>query len=483
VEWPALNRDSEKMMTFNEKMAAEVWDIALTRLREDKRVHDNTFDQWFVNMTPLRLEDGTCLVVGMESEFLIEWVSDTLRLTEYIGEALIDIEGRDYSCRFEAGHPPKKNETAPVEAQKTVDDLATEKVVAAVKKTPVVSSNLQGIPASSSYTFDNFVVGEENRYAYTAARRAAEKPGLFNPLYIYGNTGTGKTHLLHAIAQETSRNNPGMVVRYATCEEILNCFVESLQSHQYGSFRSQLRDVDMLLVDDIHVLGSKSQLQEQFFNAFNALYHENKQIVLTSDKRPSEIAGLEARLISRFEQGVTTEIYAPGLEIRLAILRGMQQDFMVRFEDDILEFIASRISSNVRRLRGALMQLLSRVSLYPDMPITQEQVENVLHSVFEEELSSQLITVDDIQKKVADYFNLRISDLLSDKRPKSIAQPRMVAMYLSRKLTDNSFPQLGSAFGRNHATIINACEKVPELCEKDEDLRRAVALLERQLKS
>ena len=178
-----------------------------------------------------------------------------------------------------------------------------------------------------------------------------------------------------------------------------------------------------------------------------------------------------------------TEIYAPGLEIRLAILRGMQQEFMVRFEDDILEFIASRISTNVRRLRGALMQLLSRVSMAPDMPITLERVESILHSVFEEEFSNQQITVDDIQKKVAEYFNLRISDLLSNKRPKSIAQPRMVAMYLARKLTDNSFPQLGSAFGRNHATIMNACDKVPDLCKQDEELRRAVSLLERQLKS
>ena len=263
---------------------------------------------------------------------------------------------------------------------------------------------------------------------------------------------------------------------------ILNYFVESLKSHQYGAFRSHLRDVDMLLVDDIHVLGNKGQLQEQFFNAFNALYSEGKQIILTSDKRPSEITGLEARLISRFEQGVTTEIYAPGLEIRIAILRSMQQDFVTHFSDEILEFVASRISSNVRRLRGALIQLLTRVSIDEDMPMTVERVENILHTVFEEEFTSQQITVDEIQKKVAEYFNLRVSDLLSNKRPKSIAEPRMVAMYLARKLTSGSFPQIGSAFGRNHATIINACSKIPELCAKDEELRRSVAVLERQLK-
>ena len=286
-----------------------------------------------------------------------------------------------------------------------------------------------------------------------------------------------------AVAHQVRLGNPRAVVRYATCEEILNSFVESLQSHNYATFRSQLRNVDMLLVDDIHMLGKKGELQEQFFNAFNVLYAENRQIILTSDKRPSEIVGLEARLISRFEQGVTTEIYAPGLEVRIAILRGMQEEFMVRFGDDILEFIASRISSNVRRLRGALMRLLSRVSLHPELSITLENVEDILHPVFEEEHSVKQVTVEEIQKKVAEHYNLRLSDLLSDKRPKCIAEPRMIAMYLARKLTGQSFPQLGSAFGRNHATIMNAWSKVPELCGRSEELRRSVALLERQLGS
>ena len=460
-------------MLNGEQLAAEIWKIAAERLRS--MVPEAIYEQWFLNMQPLRL-DGACLVLGIADAFFAEWVEGSY--SSQIAEALSNIAGHDYDHKFE-------EVDFEIEAQAAAEPAVEEKPVPEAK--PETLSNIEN-PARSSrvysnYTFDNFVVGEENRYAYTAARTAAEKPGLFNPLYIYGNTGIGKTHLLHAVAHEVQKNNPNMVVRYATCEEILNCFVESLKSHQYGSFRSQLRDVDMLLVDDIHVLGSKGQLQEQFFNAFNALYSEGKQIILTSDKRPSEISGLEARLISRFEQGVTTEIYAPGLEVRIAILRGMQQDFMMRFDDEILEFIASRISSNVRRLRGALMQLLTRVSLDQDMPITIERVEYILHSVFEEEFTSQQITVDDIQKKVAEYFNLRISDLLSNKRPKSIAEPRMVAMYLARKLTDSSFPQIGSAFGRNHATIMNAWTKVPELCAKDEELRRAVSLLERQLKS
>ena len=459
-------------MYNGEQSAAELWKIAAEKLRT--MVPGNIYEQWFANMLPLRVDDST-LVLGVTDDFFAEWVEQSY--SAQIADALSNINGRDYLHIFEAGHSPAAKEEAVAAVEEIVQTPPTPAVNVVETLQP------RSTRVNSNYTFDNFVVGEENRYAYTAARTASEKPGLFNPLYIYGNTGIGKTHLLHAVAHETRKCNPNMVVRYATCEDILNNFVASLNSHQYGSFRSQLRDVDMLLVDDIHVLGGKGQLQEQFFNAFNALYSEGKQIILTSDKRPSEIAGLEARLISRFEQGVTTEIYAPGLEMRIAILRGMQQNFMMRFEDEILEFIASRISSNVRRLHGALIQLFTRVSLEKNMPVTIERVEYILHSVFEEEFTLQHITVDDIQKKVAEYFNLRVSDLLSNKRPKSIAEPRMVAMYLARKLTDSSFPQLGSAFGRNHATIINAWTKVPELCAKDEELRRAVAVLERQLKS
>jgi len=467
-------------MSNGEKSAAGIWAIAEGRLRS--RINNgDLYEQWIANLLPLRVEDD-CLILGVADDFFGGWLRDSYGA--YISEALCGIDGHDYTYELEAGHVPEFTaaaESVPAETSQAVKAPEAQAVVNGFEN-PARSVE-QESSVNSKYTFDNFVVGEENRYAYTAARRAAECPGLFNPLYIYGNTGTGKTHLLQAIAHETKKNNPNMVVRYATCEEILNCFVDSLKSHQYGAFRSQLRDTDMLLVDDIHVLGNKGQLQEQFFNAFNALYAENKQIILTSDKRPSEIAGLEARLISRFESGVTTEIYAPGLEVRIAILRSMQQDFMMRFDDNVLEFIASRISSNVRRLRGALMQLLSRVSLDRDMPVTLDRVENILHSVFEEEFTSQQITVDEIQKAVAGYFNLRVSDLLSNKRPKSIAEPRMVAMYLARKLTTSSFPQLGSAFDRNHATIMNAWNKVPELCAKDEELRRAVAVLERQIKS
>ena len=459
-------------MLNKEKTALDVWAVALERLSANAAVSEVLYKQWMIPLLPVRLEEDNCLVLGVSDDLIGGFINDSYG--KFIAEALRDINGVDYVYKFEAGHQPQA-------AEESVPEMAVETPAIAPVQSPAARNSIGSV--SGSYTFENFVVGEENRYAYAAACRAAEKPGLFNPLYIYGNTGTGKTHLLQAIAHDAQKRYPNMVVRYATCEEILNCYVESLNSHQYGTFRSLLRDADMLLVDDIHVLGGKGHLQEQFFNAFNALYHENKQIILTSDKRPSEIAGLEARLISRFESGVTTEIYAPGLEIRIAILKGMQQDFMMHFEDSILEFIASRISSNVRRLRGALMQLLTRISFEKDTPVTIEWVDSVLHAVFEEEFTSQHITVDEIQKKVAEYFNLRVSDLLSSKRPKSIAEPRMVAMYLARKLTSASFPQIGHAFERNHATIMNAWSKVPELCEKDEELRRAVAVLERQIRS
>lgn len=452
-------------MSDGDSLAAAVWQEAAARLKD--KVHPNIFGQWFANLVPVRLEDDK-LVLGVSDDFFGDWLRASYSVD--INDALHDLNGRNYSFDLEAGHEPA-HVAEPPSPPPPAESPARERF----------AGEKPGQGLIERYTFESFVVGEENRYAYTAARRAATSPGTFNPLYIYGSTGIGKTHLLHAIAHHVRSVNPRLRVRYATCEEILNNFVESLRSHNYASFRAGLRDVDMLLVDDIHMLGKKSELQEQFFNAFNVLYTENKQIVLTSDKRPSEISGLEERLISRFEQGVTTEITAPGLEVRIAILRGMQQEFMIRFDDEILEFIASRVSSNVRRLRGALMRLLAIVSLDPDKHLSIDRVENILHSVFEAEHSARQVTVEDIQKKVADFYQLHLGDLLSEKRSKGIAEPRMIAMYLARKLTRASFPQLGGAFGRNHATIINACTKVPELCRRNEETRRAVAILERQL--
>lgn len=449
---------------------ANVWQVAADRLQN--QIHATTYEQWFQNIVPLSI-DKEALILGVSDDFFADWLKDNF--DDILCDCLKDIEGVDYSYSFKSGHvPEKKKEPAPIKAEKELVKTAQKQNLKAKKTKP---GN-----CLSRHTFDNFVVGEENRYAYTATLTAAENLGLYNPLYIYGGTGTGKTHLLQAVAHHAVEQVPGTRVRYITCEEFLNNYVDSLRNKKHSEFRSFVRDIDILLVDDVHMLGNKTQLQEEFFNTFNSLYNQNKQIILTSDKQPCEIKGLEARLVSRFESGVTTEISIPGFETRLAILRMMQEEHLVKLSDEVLQFIASNIHSSVRRLQGALFRLVAFASAMSVADVGVEQAEQLLRKLLEEETAAQTVSIESIQKIVADHFEIRVNDLLSNKRPKNIAQPRMIAMYLCRKLTSFSFPEIGNAFGRNHATIMNACKKVPEICSKDENIRRSVSMLEHKFK-
>ncbi len=443
---------------------ADVWQVAAERLQQ--QIHTTTYEQWFQNIVPVTLNEQA-LVLGVSDDFFADWLKDNF--DDILSDSLKDVEGIDYSYSFASGYLPKKKKEEPQAKSKP----KAAKTVKAVKPGNCLSR----------HTFDNFVVGEENRYAYAATHTAAGSPGLYNPLYIYGGTGTGKTHLLQAVAHHVVERHPGTRVRYITCEEFLNNYVDSLRNKKHSEFRSFVRDIDILLVDDVHMLGNKTQLQEEFFNTFNSLYNQNKQIILTSDKQPSEIKGLEARLVSRFESGVTTEISIPGFETRLAILRMMQEEHLVKLNDAVLQFIANNIHSSVRRLQGALFRLVAFASAMSVADIDVEHAERLLRKLLEEETAAQLVSIESIQRIVADYFEIRVNDLLSDKRPKNIAQPRMVAMYLCRKLTAFSYPEIGCAFGRNHATIMNAWKKIPQLCSKDENMRRSVSLLERKFKN
>ncbi len=445
---------------------ADIWQVAAERLQQ--QIHVTTYEQWFQNIVPVALNEKA-LVLGVSDDFFADWLKDNF--DDILCDSLKDIEDVDYLYRFESGYLPEKKKEQPKTKVKS--------------KNKAVKTQKRVKPGNclSRHTFDNFVVGEENRYAYAAAHTAAESSGLYNPLYIYGGTGTGKTHLLQSVAHHAVASNPGTRVRYITCEEFLNNYVDSLRNKKHSEFRTFVRDIDILLVDDVHMLANKIQLQEEFFNTFNSLYNQNKQIILTSDKQPSEIKGLESRLVSRFESGVATEISIPGFETRLAILRMMQEEHLVKLDDEVLQFIANSIHSSVRRLQGALFRLVAYASAMSVADIDVEQAEHLLRRLLEEETASQLVSMESIQRIVADYFEIRVNDILSDKRPKNIAQPRMVAMYLCRKLTAFSYPEIGSAFGRNHATIMNAWKKIPQLCSKDENMRRSVSLLEHKFKN
>lgn len=461
-----------------------LWEKTCTSLRSKTR--KSTFEQWFSGIVPIAL-DGEKVVLGVSDDFFAQWLKDNF--SELMTETMNAVGGNEYVITFESGH---LKEAVTAVKEKLVKVPTTDKVVNNGNRTPNHSSAVRdkttgnriakfGSSLLSRHTFDNFVVGEANRYAFTVAQTAALDPGCYNPLYIYGSTGTGKTHLLHAVSNHIMSSRPDYQVLYITCEAFLNNYVDALKNKSHDTFRRSVRSADVLLMDDVHMLAGKTQLQEEFFNTFNQLYHNEKQIILTSDKQPFEIKGLEERLVSRFESGVTSEITPPDVETRLAILKMMQDEHLIKVNDEVLFFIASRISKSVRRLKGALMRLVAYSSAMSKCDITIEIAERLLNRLFDEEITNKVVSIEAIQKTVATHFDIRISDILSSKRPRNIAEPRMIAMYLSRQLTDSSFPDIGKAFGRNHATIMNALKKVPQLCSKNENIRRAVSKLQREL--
>lgn len=453
--------------------AADVWTVAADRLKQKNEL---LYRQWFQNMTPLRLEEDT-LTLGVSDDFFASIITD--EYDDLMTEALQGIAQGDFHYQLEPGHVP-----APAPAP------APAPTAAAVPERPARPAREKLIPRPgpqnclAEHTFENFIVGAENRYAFAAAKTAAEEPGVYNPLYLYGASGVGKTHLLQAVTAEVHKRNPAMVVRYATCDELLNDFYNLLQQHKsLSEFRSSVRDVDVLLVDDIHSLAKKTQMQEEFFNLFNTLYGQHKQIILTSDRQPCEISDIDKRLESRFESGMTAEVGAPEYEARLAILRMWRNDILSKapLGDEFLEFLAANISSNVRRLKGAFIRLASYASFSGNDKLTIEQAEELLHSQLAQESAARDISIESIQRTVAGHFGITLSDILGEKRTRTVAEPRMIAMYLCRELTSNSSTEIGAAFGRNHATILHAEKKVPQLCSENEIIRRSITQLKRQL--
>ncbi len=471
------------MLKDNKYTAGELWEKASCILKD--KLHQEAFSQWFRPVVPVDIKNDS-VVLGVSDDFFADWFNNTYG--DLIKETFKGITGIDYKIKYEFGHFPEESPVAAEEEIAVVDDIPDSEDSSELKPKKRMSAreekNFNECSAHllNRYTFDKFVVGEENRYAFAAATTASKSPGTFNPLYIWGGTGLGKTHLIQAVAHEVLKKKPRAKVQYITCEEFLNRYVDSLGARKHSDFRNWVRKVDMLLVDDVHQLANKTQLQEEFFNTFNALHNVNKQIILTSDKAPSEIKGLEERLVSRFEQGVTIEMTTPSFETRLAILKRKQDEQLIKLDDDVLQFIAERITASVRRLEGALLQLVGLSSAMA-CRVTVECAEDMLRKLLEEESVSKKVSVENILKTVADYFDIRVSDILSSKRPKNIAEPRMIAMYLSRKLTERSYPEIGEAFGRNHATIMHAEKTVLNRCKGDEDIRMAVSALQRQLQS
>ena len=374
-----------------------------------------------------------------------------------------------------------KAEDAPIQPKLIdTDDAMPHEENVAVHEIPSPIAPGDASSLNSKYTFDTFVTGNSNRFAHAAALAVAAAPGkTYNPFFMYGGVGLGKTHLMHAIGHHILNTHPEMRVLYVSSEKFMNEMINSIRDGNPELFRQKYRNIDVLLVDDIQFLTGKQSTQEEFFHTFNTLRDAEKQIILSSDRPPREVKNLEERLRSRFEWGLTTDIQAPDLETRIAILRKKSQLEKIDVPNDVLVYIAGRIDSNIRELEGALTKVIAYASLY-NRPITTDLMTEALRDVLPDG-GKREISVAMIKEVVATYCNIKVEDLDSKKRNREIAYPRQVAMYLCRELTDTSLPKIGDIFNRDHTTVIHACEKIRADCETDTKVKNMVNELTERL--
>lgn len=335
-------------------------------------------------------------------------------------------------------------------------------------------------PLDPRFTFENFVVGKPNELAFAAARRVADAVNVtFNPLFLYGGVGLGKTHLMHAIAWHIRRKDPTRRVIYLSAEKFMYQFIRALRFKDTMAFKEQFRSVDVLMIDDVQFISGKDSTQEEFFHTFNALVDQNRQVIISADKSPSDLSGMEERLRSRLGWGLVADIHPTSYELRLGILQSKAEQMGAQIPQKVLEFLAHKINSNVRELEGALNRIVAHAELV-GRAITLESAQDVLHDLLR--ASSRRVSIEDIQKKVAEHFNIRLADMSSARRARAVARPRQVAMYLSKQLTQRSLPEIGRKFGdRDHTTVMHAVKKVEELCATDSGFGEDVELLRRML--
>ena len=431
----------------------------------------DTYNMWFA---PLRASDIDNNHVTLETanEFCEVWLKDNY--LALLQKAFAAASGKQLQIKFKTAIGSSSIVTAPAPA------TAPAKMKSA-ESAPERTSHNSELHFNPKNTFESFVVGNNNNFAYAAALAVAQAPGKsYNPLFLYGGVGLGKTHLLHAIGQHVGANKKGARVAYLSSEKFTNEYIDAIQNNKLVAFRKKHRQTDVLLIDDVQFLAGKERIQEEFFHTFNALHESHKQIVLTCDRPASEIQGLEHRLVSRFEWGLVTDLQPPDIEMRRAILNKKAQSMGVTLPEDILDFLANRIRTNVRRLEGALIRVASYASL-TGKKLTIEVIEGLLREILHEE-GRFSISIEVIQKKVAEHFDIRLADMTSKRRPENIAFPRQIAMYLSRQMTESSLNTIGEAYGgRDHGTVLHACRLVKDRMEVDANVRQVVHYLEKQL--
>jgi len=436
---------------------------------------EDVFQMWFEPMVCLETSEDA-ITLGVPNDFAAIWIHDNY--LDLITQRLRLTAGRSVSVNLQ------KTDGAHRGAHRAAEAAAPAAKQRSSAGRRTVRGDDRGFAAGAlniRNTFDTFVVGSNNQMAHAAALAVVQAPAqAFNPLYIYGETGLGKTHLMHAIGHAIIRNNPEARVMYLSTEKFTNDFIQALQENGMVKFRQRYRHADVMLLDDVQFLAGKERIQEEFFHTFNDLFESGKQIVLSSDRRASEISKLEARLVSRFEWGLPTDIQAPDLETRIAILRSKAASLKCGLPEPIMQFIAQNITKNIRRLEGALIKVASYSAL-SNKPLDLATTERLLHDMLVEQAQS-ILTIETIQKRVADHFQIRHSDMTSKRRPNNIAIPRQAAMYLARTLTKHSLQEIGDAFGgRDHGTVIHACKAMDNMMEQDTTMRSSIEFLKTQL--
>jgi chromosomal replication initiator protein len=442
-----------------EMTADRLWTGVCDTLRET--LNDTTFQTWFGDAEGAGLGDGV-FTIAVPNDFTREWIEE--HFLAFLRTAASEAFGSELRISFRVREERARTEPAPFGGEEP--------------------GRGEGAVTNPKYTFDLFVIGSSNRFAHAAALAVAEAPAqAYNPLFIYGGTGLGKTHLLQAIGAYVTQHSKGMTCRYVTSETFVNDFINSLRDKRIEGFKQRYRTYDVLLVDDIQFFEGKERIQEEFFHTFNALYEAGRQIVISSDRPPTEIATLEERLRSRFQWGLITDIQPPDLETRIAILRKkVTTDGIVIADQEVLTFIAGRVSTNIRELEGALTRVLAFSSL-TGLPLTVALAGEVLRDVFPQGDAAPAVTIGRIQDAVSSSFGLTIAELVSPRRSQSVAYPRQVAMYLARELTDSSLPKIGKEFGgRDHTTVMHATTKITRLISEDRSVYNLIQDLTARIK-
>lgn len=498
----AVTQQPEGSKTGESDTVETAWQQLRVRLRA--QLGETAFRRWLEPVTgTITNQDGVAtLQLDLPTRFMRDWVeahygdiirtlwgqlikngSVVLAIVSPLTKPslnLVNAQPNLESTPSRMESPPSMTPAAPMMAQATKPATAFYGVTAAMDSPRAMTA--MEAPLDPRFTFENFVVGKPNELAYAAARRVAETENpSFNPLFLYGGVGLGKTHLMHAIAWHIRKNFPHRQVIYMSAEKFMYQFVRALRFKDTVSFKEQFRSVDVLMIDDVQFIGGKETTQEEFFHTFNALVDRNRQVIVSADKSPQDLDRMEERLRSRLGWGLVADLHPANYELRLGILHAKAEKIGCVVSDKIIEFLAHKITSNVRELEGALNRIAAHAQLVGrqvTLEMTQEVLADLLRS------TERRITIDEIQKKVAEHFNVRVADMHSARRARAVARPRQVAMYLAKQLTPRSLPEIGRKFGgRDHTTVIHAVRKIEELAAYDSTFREDVELLRRLLQS